>query len=112
MFNGDGQAFGTYIWKAHGCNKPDFADGKPVLTGSDFAAEWHEYAVEYDGKGFVAFVFDGKVFNNVSNASFFDVPYYAILDPSVGSARAGPPNGSTAFPFYHRIDYVHVAQPA
>ena len=27
-------------------------------------------------------------------------------------AGAGPPNASTEFPFYHRIDYVHVAQPA
>ena len=67
--------------------------------------------MEYDGKGHVRFVVDGTVYNDVTSAKFFDVPYYAILDTSVGSARAGPPNASTAFPTYHFIDYVRVAQP-
>ena len=46
-----------------------------------------------------------------TNATFFDVPYYAILDTSIGSARAGPPDARTVFPTYHHIDYVRVAQP-
>lgn len=111
MFNGDGKAFGTYIYKAFGCNRPDHAIGNWTSPGSDWATAFHEYAVEYDGKGHVRFVVDGTVYNDVTSAKFFDVPYYAILDTSVGSARAGPPNASTAFPTYHFIDYVRVAQP-
>ena len=124
----------TYIWKDHGCNKPYSAVGRPTTAAAvDWASAWHEYAVEYyagdgDGDGdtgggggggegggsggYVAFAVDGIVFSNVTNATTFDVPYYMILDTSVGSARAGPPDAKTVFPTYHRIDYVRVAQPS
>jgi hypothetical protein len=110
MFNGNGQVFGTYIWKRDGCAQPDSAQGKPTDAGTDWDAAWHEYAVEYDGVGRVTFVFDGVPYNVVTDAAFFDVHYYMILDTSIGSRRAGPPNGSTVFPTYHHIDSVHVAQ--
>lgn len=104
-------AWGTYIWK-HGpaCTRPDHAVGKRVEIGPDFASEWHEYAVEYS-PSHISFAFDGKIYSNVTQylipkPEFFDVSYYAILDTSVGSNRAGPPNASTTFPTYHRIDYV------
>ena len=112
MFNGDSQVFGTYIWKTSGCNRPNSAVGKSIDVGSYWGTTWHEYAVEYDGKGRVTFVFDGQPFNVVTDATFFDVPYYMILDTSVGSARAGPPNRSTVFPTKHTIDYVRVSQLA
>ena len=111
-FNGEGRIYGTYIYKALGCNQPDHAVGRAADAGSDWAEAWHEYAVEFDGANFVAFAFDGTVYSNVTNAKFFDVPNYMILDTSVGSRRAGPPNASTTFPTYHRIDYVRVAQRA
>jgi beta-glucanase (GH16 family) len=112
MFNGNGQAFGTYIWKRHGCNQPDSADGKPTEVIPDFDRVFHEYAVEYDGVGRVTFAFDGVPFNVVTHAAFFDVPYYMILDTSIGSKRAGAPNASTVFPAYHYIDWVRVAKLA
>ena len=111
MFNGDGHIFGTYIWKNAGCNQPYSAIGQSTSAGSDWADTFHEYAIEYDGRGYVSFVFDGTVFNHVLNATYYDVSYYAIIDTSVGSARAGPPNATTVFPTYHHIDYVRVAQP-
>jgi len=79
----------------------------------DFSTSFHEYAVEYGGDSIKFFV-DGVAYNNISsdNASMFDVPYYMILDTSVGSTRAGPPDETTVFPNYHYIDYVHVAQKA
>lgn len=112
MFNGDGKIFGTYIWKRHGCNRPDSADGKSVEVGPDFDQLFHEYAVEYDGLGRITFAFDGEAFNVVTDAAFFNVPYYMILDTSIGSARAGPPNATTQFPAYHYIDWVRVAKLA
>lgn len=112
MFNGDGQVFGTYIWKRHGCNRPDSADGKSTTVGPDFDKVWHEYGVEYDGLGRITFAFDGVPFNVVTDAAFFDVPMYMILDTSIGSARAGPPNASTVFPTYHHVDWVRVAKLA
>jgi beta-glucanase (GH16 family) len=110
-------AWGTYIWKrpGTGCSRPDHAVGRSVDIGPDFGSEWHEYAVEY-APSYISFALDGRVYSNVTEflipkPEFFDVPYYAILDTSVGSTRAGPPNASTVFPTYHRIDYVRVAQP-
>lgn len=76
---------------------------------ADWATAWHEYAVEYDGKTKVAFAFDGEVYKVVSDAAYFDVPYYIILNTAIGDLQY--PNSSTTFPAYHRIDSVHVAQP-
>ena len=111
------QIFGTYIWKKDGCDKPDNAVGKQASIGEHWETTWHEFAVEYD-KDYVAFALDGVVFSNVSNTTTtpgtfkaFDVPYYMILDTSVGSNRAGPPNASTVLPAYHLIDYVRISQP-
>ena len=89
MFNGDGKIFGTYIYKVLGCSQPYTAVGRAADVGSDWATAWHEYAIEYDGLSAVAFALDSVPYSNVTEAAFFDVPNYVILDTSVGSRRAG-----------------------
>merc|ERR1711939_1224637 len=74
---------------------------------------WHEYAVEYDGASRIDFAFDGVVYETVDGTSptFFDVPYYVILNTAVGGPWPKPPDAKTVFPTYHYVDYVRVAQP-
>ena len=78
------------------------------------------YAVEYDGAGAVAWALDGVPYYNLTARAaagapaplFFDAPYYVILNTAVGGPWPAPPDAGTAFPTYHAVDYVRVAQPA
>eukprot|EP00656_Telonema_subtile_P051062 TRINITY_DN6781_c0_g1_i1.p1 TRINITY_DN6781_c0_g1~~TRINITY_DN6781_c0_g1_i1.p1 ORF type:complete len:287 (+),score=18.73 TRINITY_DN6781_c0_g1_i1:145-1005(+) len=119
MINGDGTTHGTYHWQVNGsCGDPH-----PSLGGSTSVASWasayHEYAVEYS-LTHMAWALDGIVFNsictaNVSStglpATFFDVPYYMILNSAIGGPWPNPVTNKTVLPAYHYIDYVRIAQP-
>ena len=41
---------------------------------------------------------------------FFDVGYHLVLNTAIGGFWPEPPDPSTVFPGYHRVDYVRVAQ--
>jgi len=109
MINGDGTLHGTYHWgKTSGDNNQIGAQKK---MPSDWANAWHEYAVEYDGGSYVSFALDGQVYHTTGRATFYDVPYYIILNTAVGGGWPKPPDASTTFPTYHYVDYVRVSQP-
>ena len=126
MVNGDGVTHATYHWQPDGCGDkctngsscphPSVGASHPDQTD---VSEWHEYAVEY-GTDHIHYAFDGVVFQKVEahqgpkgqTPDFYDVPYYMILNTAVGGPWPGDPTGTTKFPLYHYIDYVHVAQPS
>lgn len=109
MINGDGKLRGTYHWgSASGDNHKQGTDQK---LSEDWANEWHEYAVEYDGSSYARFAFDGKVYGTVKDGpEFHNVPYYAILNTAVGGGWPKPPDENTVFPTWHHVDYVRVAK--
>jgi len=112
---GDGAVYSTYHWQttypARKCAYP--AGHEHVYASQRLAVGWnetmHEFAVER-GQGHVAFALDGHVLLNASNASFFDVPWYLILNTAIGGGWPGPVTPRTAFPISHQIDYVRVAR--
>ena len=113
MINGDGNAHGTYHWSTTACGA-DSDSGDQTKMPTDWGSAFHEYAVEYT-TDYVAFFADETMYANVThddhNATFFDVPWYVILNTAVGGPWPGPPSADTQFPTYHHIDYVRVAQP-
>lgn len=112
MVNGDSTCHGTYHYcKKQQCGSDTAISGHTQMPG-DWHAVYHEYAVEYDGKGYAAFAVDGKVYFNGTSALWFDVPYHVILNTAVGGPWPKAPTQDTVFPTYHFIDYVRVAQPA
>ena len=87
--------------------------------------QWHEYAVEWDGRGRVAFVVDGATILNISRLAnrssptrgnsrpqFSGVPFYLILNTAVGGPWPKPVSSRTAFPWLHYIDYVRCPRGA
>jgi len=117
MVNGDGQLHGTYHWCLNQTCGGAAATHKSV-TGqttlpADWADAWHEYAVEYSSDH-VVFYIDGRAYSNHSAASgclLWETPYYVILNTAVGGPWPRAPDKSTAFPTWHYVDYVRVAQP-
>lgn len=111
MINGDGIAHGTYHWSDSICGA-DSQKGAEIKMPHDWAATFHEYAVEYT-KDYVAFFADGQMYANVTSqqAPMFYVPWYIILNTAIGGPWPRPVSKSTVFPTYHVIDYVRVSQP-
>jgi beta-glucanase (GH16 family) len=118
MINGNGQACGTYHWQttwpSKNCTYPvghkSVHDCLPMPE--DWSTIYHEYAVEHT-QDYMAFVVDGKTTVNTSTtdqhgAEFSDLPFFLILNTAVGGTGtwASAPNADTAFPTYHKIDYV------
>merc|ERR1712070_737027 len=110
MVNGDGIPHGTYHWTGDGQCGADAANGGqgPMLT--DWATAYHEFALEW-AEDHMFFVVDGKVIKTVlpgypatyggpTKTTFYDVPYYWLLNTAVGEwgAWAGPPGPDTVFP--------------
>ena len=54
---------------------------------------------------------DGAVTLNVTTATFWNVPFYLILNTALGGGWPGSVNASTILPARHRIDYVRVSRP-
>jgi len=116
MVDGDGFAEATYHWQtsfpAVNCSYPrnhtEFT-AKADLRQSHWDDTFHEYAVEH-GPSHLAFVVDGKTLVNNSDAAFWPVDWYLILNTAIGGGWPGPPSPSTKWPTYHVIDYVRVAR--
>lgn len=87
---------------------------------------WHEYAIEYGDGEHLTFALDGVVYQTLTTNTtsdpitstpqlvefYDDMPFFIILNTAIGGPWPAPPNASTVFPTYHRIDYVRISQPA
>ncbi|WP_329182635.1 discoidin domain-containing protein [Streptomyces sp. NBC_01477] len=92
--------------------------GSPyTLAGSDFASDFHTYAVDWDSTH-MTFSVDGHAFFTADKATVeatrgpwvYDHPFYIILNNAVGGDWPGAPDASTVFPQRMLIDYVRVSQ--
>ena len=115
MINGDAVNRGTYHWCANqtcGDGPAHFSTGSSRNV-SDWADAYHEYAVEYSPAG-VRWAFEGEFYFAAPEGLFWNTSYYVILNTAVGGPEdwPGPPDATTVFPTYHRIDYVRVASPS
>ncbi len=95
-----------------------------LVSGKDFAADFHLYAVEWDPDTirfyvdstlYATFTPDSSVSNFDASESatragswVFDHPFFLILNVAVGGNWPGPPDASSAFPQTMLIDYVRV----
>lgn len=134
MINGDGYAHGTYHWSSNwpatNCTHKDDSQTSKLAMPTDWGRAFHEYALEH-GPGYVAFVYDGKLVNNVTGAIvdsltsaaglrtqqhdappptpiFGPWPWYLMLNTAIGGPWPGPANASTVLPTNHTIDWVKV----
>ncbi|WP_093712773.1 discoidin domain-containing protein [Actinacidiphila alni] len=92
--------------------------GQPyTVAGSDFASDFHTYAVDWDSSH-MTFSVDGHAFFTADKATIestrgpwvYDHPFYIILNNAVGGDWPGAPDASTVFPQRMLIDYVRVSQ--
>ncbi|MBM9508178.1 discoidin domain-containing protein [Actinacidiphila acididurans] len=92
--------------------------GQPyTVAGSDFASDFHTYAVDWDSSH-MTFSVDGHNFFTADRSTVeqtrgpwvYDHPFYMILNNAVGGDWPGAPDASTVFPQRMVIDYVHVLQ--
>ena len=94
-----------------GCTYPN--NHKEEYASRQLSPGWtkrfYEFSVER-GRNHVAFALDGEVTLNTSNATFWDVDWYLIINTAMGGAWPGPPNSSTVLPALHVIDSVKVTQ--
>ncbi len=74
----------------------------------DFTKDFHIYTVEWDPDE-IRWLVDGKMIHS-TNDGIPHTPHYLILNTAVGGQWPGNPDGGTAFPQYHDIDYVRVYQ--
>ena len=119
MVDGDGGAHATYHSQPNCSVSPhDLHDGGSLLV-SNFSDVWHEYAVEFSPQK-AAFFVDGQVVLDVPKCApgappdskcgvFFDAPYHLLLNTAIGGPWPQPPDEGTAFPGYHRVDWVRVS---
>jgi len=121
MINGDGTAWGTYwYWgtggggpagsNCSGAHKPTRAGPSAGVKVPDYHSSYHEYAIEWTPTALTFFV-DSTPYLSFSNPAQLPVnAHYIMLNSAVGGSWPGPPNASTVFPAYHKIDYVRVSQ--
>ncbi len=80
------------------------------ITGENFAANYHDYAVEWESDQ-IRFYVDGNLYHTVFNPVQPDpAPMSLILNLAVGGDWPGSPDGSTPFPSTFDIDYARVWQ--
>ena len=92
--------------------------GQPyTVTGSDFANDFHTYAVDWDSSH-MTFSVDGHAFFTADKATVeatkgpwvYDHPFYIILNNAVGGDWPGAPDATTVLPQRMLVDYVRVSQ--
>ena len=91
--------------------------GSPYTIGSDFAAGFHTFAVDW-GRTHMTFYVDGNAFFTADRAQVeatrgpwvFDHPFFIILNNAVGGDWPGSPDGTTVLPQRMLVDYVRVYQ--
>ncbi|MEC3992369.1 discoidin domain-containing protein [Actinacidiphila sp. DG2A-62] len=92
--------------------------GSPyTIAGSDFASDFHTYALDWDSSH-MTFAVDGHAFFTVDRANLeqtkgpwvYDHPFYIILNNAIGGDWPGNPDATTVLPQKMLIDYVRVSQ--
>ena len=89
--------------------------GNEHVVATDVAAEFHNYALEWD-KTELRWYVDDVLYGvqdswSSSSADFpapFDQPFYILLNIAVGGDLPGPPDEATSFPVSMEVDYVRV----
>jgi beta-glucanase (GH16 family) len=74
--------------------------------GTDFSADFHTYAVDWEWDKIVWFI-DGKEVFRVTDHVPHE-PMYLIANLAVGGAWPGYPDQTTQFPATFRIDFIRV----
>ncbi len=85
-----------------------------TLASGNLAADYHIYAVEWEGTT-IKFFMDDTLYATRTPADLpsgglwvFDHPFFVILNVAVGGNWPGSPNSSTTFPQKMYVDYVRV----
>ena len=83
-------------------------------TVPTLASEFHVYAVEWEPEEIRWYVDDVEYFKltpqSVRGDWVFDQPFFMLLNLAVGGSWPGPPDASTVFPQFLKVDYVRVYQ--
>jgi beta-glucanase (GH16 family) len=91
--------------------------GNSYADGSDFADDFHVYAIEWD-PNVIRWYVDGNLYsvisvNELQNREWvYDHDFFIIMNIAIGGAWPGSPNDSTTFPQQMLVDYVRVYQLA
>lgn len=97
------------------------SNGNSIVTGTDYGAGFHEYAVEWLPDE-IRWYLDGQLYHTVSAGQWFSVlgsgnvrapfdsPFHMLLNVAVGGNFPGNPNGSSQWPQTLEVDYVRVYQ--
>jgi len=90
----------------------NWSPGSPItsnndyITGEDFAAGMHTYAVEWEPNQ-LRFYVDDNLYHTVDNPiQPAEVPMSLIINLAVGGDWPGSPDGSTVFPQTFDVDYA------
>jgi uncharacterized repeat protein (TIGR01451 family) len=101
-------AFFSYHWPADGSTQLV----QHHITGPDFSADWHTFAVDWEPSAIIWYV-DGVERARYTEASnITSKPMFVILQLAIGGVDSwpGPPDDTTPFPSYFQVDYVRVWQ--
>jgi beta-glucanase (GH16 family) len=103
----------------------DLTAAVKLISGKDFASDFHLYAIEWD-PGTVRFYVDTTLYatftpEQTSSSSaaadsaaaragswVFDHPFFLLLNVAVGGNWPGPPDPTSSFPQTMLVDYVRV----
>ena len=78
-----------------------------TATGTDFSADFHTYAVEWD-PDYIKWYVDGQVTRVLNSGVISSQLMYLIVNLAVGGTFVGPVQ--TTFPKQYEIDYIRVYQ--
>ncbi len=83
-----------------------------ILSGEPYAADFHEYAIEWEPEEIRWYMDDTQYFaltpDNVPGEWVYDHPFFIILNVAVGGTWPGYPDKTTTFPQQMQVDYVRV----
>lgn len=83
-------------------------------TVPNLAEEFHVYAVEWEPEEIRWYVNDVQYFRitpeSVRGTWVFDHPFFLLINLAVGGEWPGPPDDTTVFPQFLKVDYVRVYQ--
>lgn len=75
------------------------------VSGPDYSADFHTYAVRWE-PGLLVWFVDGIERNRFSDGNVSHEDMYLLLNLAVGGWWPGDPDGSTPFPARYTIDYI------
>ncbi len=85
------------------------------MVATEVAAEFHNYALEWDKtelRWYVDDVFCGAQNSWLSSSADFPAPFdklfYILLNVAVAGNQPGPPDATSSFPTVMEVDYVRV----